>query len=207
MVKVTRQFPVVRLHNLRMEESEVPNFQLIEPLLTIPTHMTFEERLKLFEVGMTLLPQPFVACEVGSYVGASTGFLAAAASLRDGHLHAVDTWMNDAMPHEASRDTWQEFLDNTARFHRWITPHRGQSHEVKHEVPSPLDFLFIDGDHSHEGVLADLKSFEPKLKPGGILAMHDFDYDTVRSALGEYLGERRLKDLGCTHSLQLLIPL
>jgi len=36
-----------------------------------------------------------------------------------------------------------------------------------------LDFLFIDGDHRYEGVLRDYNEWEPKLKIGGLLFMHD----------------------------------
>jgi len=36
-----------------------------------------------------------------------------------------------------------------------------------------LDFLFIDGDHSYEGVKADFETFAPFVKPGGLVAFHD----------------------------------
>lgn len=37
-----------------------------------------------------------------------------------------------------------------------------------------LDFVYIDGDHRREHVRADLAAWWPKVKPGGILAGHDF---------------------------------
>lgn len=37
----------------------------------------------------------------------------------------------------------------------------------------PLDFLFVDGDHSTEGVRADIALYLPLLRPGGIAAFHD----------------------------------
>lgn len=37
----------------------------------------------------------------------------------------------------------------------------------------PLDFLFVDGDHSAEGVRADVADYLPLLRPGGIAAFHD----------------------------------
>lgn len=37
-----------------------------------------------------------------------------------------------------------------------------------------LDFVFIDGDHSAEAVSADIAAWTPNIKPGGILAGHDF---------------------------------
>jgi predicted O-methyltransferase YrrM len=37
----------------------------------------------------------------------------------------------------------------------------------------PLDFVFIDGDHSYEGVKADWVGFKQLVGPGGIIALHD----------------------------------
>jgi len=36
-----------------------------------------------------------------------------------------------------------------------------------------LDFLFIDGDHSYEGVKQDFLMYGPLVKKGGIIALHD----------------------------------
>ncbi len=36
-----------------------------------------------------------------------------------------------------------------------------------------LDFLFLDGDHTYSNVLRDYNDWEPKLKVGGLLFMHD----------------------------------
>ena len=37
----------------------------------------------------------------------------------------------------------------------------------------PVDFLFIDGDHTYEGVWADVRAFGPMVRPGGVVAFHD----------------------------------
>jgi len=37
-----------------------------------------------------------------------------------------------------------------------------------------LDFVYLDADHSYEGVLADLMAWFPKLKDGGLIAGHDY---------------------------------
>jgi predicted O-methyltransferase YrrM len=37
----------------------------------------------------------------------------------------------------------------------------------------PLDFLFIDGDHTYEGVKADFELYAPLVRPGGLIALHD----------------------------------
>lgn len=37
----------------------------------------------------------------------------------------------------------------------------------------PIDMLFIDGDHSYEGVRADVEMYVPLVRLGGIVALHD----------------------------------
>lgn len=37
----------------------------------------------------------------------------------------------------------------------------------------PLDFLFIDGDHTYDGVKKDFEMYSPLVREGGIIAFHD----------------------------------
>jgi predicted O-methyltransferase YrrM len=37
----------------------------------------------------------------------------------------------------------------------------------------PVDFVFIDGDHSEAGLLADWRAWSPLVEAGGIVALHD----------------------------------
>lgn len=37
----------------------------------------------------------------------------------------------------------------------------------------PLDFLFIDGDHTYESVKKDFEMHSPLVRRGGIIAFHD----------------------------------
>jgi predicted O-methyltransferase YrrM len=37
----------------------------------------------------------------------------------------------------------------------------------------PLDFLFIDGDHSYQGVKRDWEMYSPMVQAGGLIAFHD----------------------------------
>ena len=36
-----------------------------------------------------------------------------------------------------------------------------------------VDFLFIDGDHSYEGVKGDFETYSPLVRSGGLIALHD----------------------------------
>lgn len=46
--------------------------------------------------------------------------------------------------------------------------------KVKHILNGEkLDLLFIDGDHTYEGVRRDFEMYSPLVKPGGIIVLHD----------------------------------
>ena len=38
---------------------------------------------------------------------------------------------------------------------------------------APIDFLYIDGDHSYDGVRADFEDYATLVRPGGLIAFHD----------------------------------
>ena len=156
-MQVTAFVTVVQRRKLTIDSTLLP---LMGPLFAIETHMSMEERISLGATAMRL-PEQFVACEIGSYLGASTCFLAAAASSKQGKVHCVDTWDNRAMDVEPPRDTYAEFLNHTKAFERHIALHRGEASVVAHEVPSGLDLLFIDGDHSYEMVKSELTTYAP----------------------------------------------
>lgn len=48
-----------------------------------------------------------------------------------------------------------------------------------------LDWVFIDGDHSYEGVSTDIDNWAKKVRPGGVVIGHDINLDTVKRAVGE----------------------
>lgn len=48
-----------------------------------------------------------------------------------------------------------------------------------------VDLIFIDADHSEQGVREDIENWRPKLRDGGILAGHDYDWPTVRKVVDE----------------------
>jgi predicted O-methyltransferase YrrM len=57
---------------------------------------------------------------------------------------------------------------------------RGNSHDgetleaVKRSLQgNPIDVLFIDGDHTYEGVRADFATYSQLVSPGGLVGLHD----------------------------------
>jgi len=48
----------------------------------------------------------------------------------------------------------------------------------------PIDFIFIDGDHSYEGLKGDWEAWRPLIARGGIVALHDSRSTATRSIDG-----------------------
>jgi predicted O-methyltransferase YrrM len=56
-----------------------------------------------------------------------------------------------------------------------VHPLVGRSDEILPVLaPEQFDLIFIDADHSYEGVRADIELSLPLLRPGGVLAFHDY---------------------------------
>lgn len=60
---------------------------------------------------------------------------------------------------------------------RWIQIH-GDSKKCPWDQP-PADLVFIDGDHSYLGCAGDIDTWSPRIRPGGILAIHDYEKEKV----------------------------
>jgi predicted O-methyltransferase YrrM len=160
----------------------------------ITSHLTYRERVALYETARR--PGIRSIVEIGSYMGASAA--AFARGLRDAgngtaHVHCVDTWNNDAMS-DGPRDTMQAFLDNTRCFGDAIVPQRGWSTEVAALIASaaaPIDVLFVDGDHSYQGCLADWQAYAPLLAPEAWVAFHDVGWaEGVQRVVAEFVRPR-----------------
>jgi hypothetical protein len=56
----------------------------------------------------------------------------------------------------------------------------------RHVEDGSLDFVFIDADHSKEGVSGDIEAWRDKVRPGGWIIGHDFNMQSVRDAVHEH---------------------
>jgi predicted O-methyltransferase YrrM len=82
--------------------------------------------------------------------------------------------------HEIARSRLKDYGDRSIII-------RKKSDEAINDVPDEIDFVFIDGDHSFEQVLRDLRNYAEKVKKGGIVAGHDYIHqEGVTRAVGKY---------------------
>lgn len=59
---------------------------------------------------------------------------------------------------------------------------------ARHTADGSLDLVFLDGDHSENGVRMDVHMWRPKLRRGGWLAGHDYAWQGVRAAVDDLVG-------------------
>ena len=157
----------------------------------IPTHLTSDELFKLYELARTLKAKS-ISVEIGSYIGASSLMIGKGLN-NESKLFCIDTWENDAMT-EGSWNTFEVFRKNTQIVSNIINTIKSNSYAAAKDFNYKIDFLFIDGDHSYEGVKADVDAWFEKLKPGGIIIMHDISWaegviKVVEDELKPYLKE------------------
>lgn len=63
------------------------------------------------------------------------------------------------------------------------------SAEASESVKDTLDFIYIDGDHSYEGVKSDIENWYRKIRVGGTISGHDYghvNFPGVKKAVDSY---------------------
>ncbi len=136
------------------------------------THLTLEEKKALHGLAGQI-PANGICVEIGSFIGASSIFLASGA--KKGTVYCIDTWQNDAMT-EGRKDTFEEFCRNTKRFKDRIVPKRGYSIELAKTFDMKADLIFFDGDHSYDGIKGDWDSWKGYLKEDAWVIFHDIGW-------------------------------
>ena len=104
-------------------------------------------------------------------------------------LHLVDPWqfklpgsVDDISVMENREAHYHEAMARLDRFSgRWTVHRRTSAEAVTGFDDSSLDFVYIDGNHAYEFVRDDVASWWPKVKPGGILAGHDWGGEWKRN--------------------------
>ena len=144
--------------------------------------------------GLALANRPRVGVEIGSASGWSACMIGSAMKANDsGMLYAID-------PHSVTKwndgtlvDTYPVIRANVAKLglEKYVTIERKTSEEAAKDWKLKVDMIFIDGDHSYEGVKRDWELFLPHLSPFSIAVFHDTIWE-----VGEVDEQYRRSDMG-----------
>ena len=143
-----------------------------------------------WDVVARLLKNPAAGAELGAHAGKFTERILAAFP----HLvlYAVDSWTP-----RAGYETYdfpgirEAFVHRIGKFgKRARVLHMDTVTAASQVQDASLDFVFIDADHSYEGVAADIDAWRSKVKAGGVLCGHDYGHSRfpgVKRAVDERL--------------------
>lgn len=103
--------------------------------------------------------------ELGVRTANSTAALLLGAARAGGHLTSVDIAQPTypAWWHEV--DAWALLVGND------LSP------EILAATPQEVDVLFIDTSHAYEHTLAELHAYVPRVRPGGVVLLHDVEVE------------------------------
>ena len=133
--------------------------------------LQFDEAAHLFRLARRLGNGATVA-EIGRYKGGST-FVIASAMPAAAALWSYDVHVGTG-PYAAGAELDRELAAALRRYGldgrvRLIV---GDSRTAE-APPRPCDLVFVDGDHSYAGALADYRRWREHVQPGGHLLFHD----------------------------------
>lgn len=136
-------------------------------------------------------------CEIGVRSGQSSYFF-----LKQGaFLYMVDPWK--AYPEYPESGGYRfdfdkrDALANVAEFPGKYEVIEKMSFEAAAEIPGNLDMVYIDGNHTYDYVLGDIRLYWPKVKSGGWLCGDDYSMWEVMKAIGDAWIEIRKTYPGC----------
>lgn len=121
-------------------------------------------------------------------------------------FYCVDTWLgSQEEAHQKdvyvqTGNLYQLFLANISPVRHLITPIRENSVvAAKLFADHSSEIVFIDACHEYECVKEDIAAWLPKVKPGGILAGHDYidDFPGVKKAVDEFFSDQIQAVEGC----------
>ena len=172
---IRNRLPRSMQHLLRLARHVVPQGK---PAAKIPPELFADCRVCTSRRELvTKFPHGARIAEVGTFRGNFAHHILTACAPAE--LHVIDLDLSQLDPGVAQ----------DAR----VRVHQGYSHVVLSGFPSAhFDWIYIDADHSYEGVLRDANAAATKVKVGGFLVFNDFAH--ADPFLGAYGVQRAVAD-------------
>ncbi len=130
-----------------------------------------------------LIEEPGPGAEIGVAEGNFSRDILSWPEGRISILYMVDRWKcvptvrgDSAMKQEWHERNLLQAREKASPFGARAVIMRGESVEMAASMSfGYLSFLYIDADHSFEGVTRDLEAWVPRVRRGGVVALHDYE--------------------------------
>ena len=144
-----------------------------------PRHICFSSWMDHLPFGYDLIAgmRPAITVELGTQAGLSFFTFCQSISEHqiDGVAYAVDTWEGEAHTGKYDKAVFNSVSDHAREHypgHAYLMRMLFQE-ALQHFDEDSIDLLHIDGLHTYDAVSEDFRSWYPKMKPGGIILLHD----------------------------------
>lgn len=139
-----------------------------------------------------------IMIEIGCLRGVSTLIFRSSGKFRE--INCIDPWIgsydnNDVNSHIDFYEVEKTFDENTSKYSD-IIKIKSTSLEASIEWDKIVDFVYIDACHTYEAVKQDIDIWLPHIKPGGLIAGHDYGHHTnwtefpgIKKAVDEMFGK------------------
>lgn len=169
---------VLRAQKLAFFDNPQKSMVVPQPLLEDCKVLTSRDHM------LTLLPKNGIVCEVGVLKGDYSRKIIANCAPQEFHLVDINF----------------EGLADDVRGHESAKMHQGLSFDVLKTFPDNyFDWIYIDADHTYEGVKADIEIAKTKVKTGGFLVFNDFGL-IARLGLGTFGVHRAVCEFSATQN-------
>jgi hypothetical protein len=181
----------------------------------IPGWTRGAEARELAALSFSLPSDPLIV-EIGSFLGSGTVLLAGPRRDRgSGIVHCIDSFdgQGDTLSVPYYREILAQLPSGSVRGHfehnlskcglsSWVMIHEGRADEIALNWTTPIHLLFLDADQSPAGVRRIYDDWEPFLKVGGIMALHNSEptnhrpeHDGHRIIVEEEIKEPKFRDI------------
>ena len=120
------------------------------------------------------LPDNIIMAEIGCYAGESTELFLKSGKIK--HIYAIDPWKGGYSTSDPAAFSPMDEVEHNFNMRtkgKAVTKLKMIMAEALDVLPD-LDLVYIDGDHTYEAVKSDIELALTKLKPGAIIAGHDY---------------------------------
>lgn len=112
-----------------------------------------------------------LAVEIGVFEGRTTAVIASCIT-ENGKVFAIDPFFSGRLGISYGKLISRQYLNRQSLISK-VQFLKMLSWEAAPLIREEIEFLFVDGDHSYEGIHKDWQDWSVKIKPGGIVALHD----------------------------------